>query len=97
MRTGVPSSLSNAYNPATLTLTIMYGPSQFGWNLSAAGSTVFSNNFLKARSPARNASGFTCLLYKFVIICLYDAIRTSSFAISKSLEVALVLAFLGIL
>ena len=86
------------YNPAATTLTIMYGPSQFGWNLLATGSSVFSKTLLKTRSPARNACNFTCMLYRFVCLCWYDAILTvaashSSFFISKSLAMASTLVF----
>ena len=41
----VPSSLSNAYDPDLLARVIIYGPSQFGWNFSVDGSTVFSKLF----------------------------------------------------
>ena len=63
---------------------------------------MFSNTFLKTRSPARNASGFTCPFYRFVSLCWYDAIHTtaalrSSSVISKSLVMASALDFLGIL
>ena len=79
----------------------MYGLSQFGWNLPAVESAVFSKTLLKTRSPAWNVCCLTRLLYKFVVLCWYDAIRTtaaswSSFVISKSLARALVLASLEI-
>ena len=98
---GVPSSLFNAYYRAATTLIILYGPSQFSWNFPAARSAMFSKTLLKARSPARNACCFICMLYRFVILCWYNAIRTvrdsrSSSVISKSLAMASVLACLGI-
>ena len=79
----------------------MYGPSQFGWNLSAAESDVFSKTHLRTGSPARNIRCFTRLLYRFVILCWYDAIRTAAASrnlsiISKSLARASVLASSGI-
>ena len=74
MGTGASSSLFNEYDPVDLTHTITYGPSQFGWNLPTAGFVVFSKTLLRTRSPTRNARGFICLLYKFVILCWYDAI-----------------------
>ena len=98
---GAPSSLFNAYDPTGPILTITYDPSQFGWSLPAIGSVVFSNTLLKTRSPAQNVRGFTCLLYRFVSLCRYDAICTavasrSLSVISKSLVTVSTLAFLGI-
>ena len=95
--TGIQSSLSNAYDPTGPTLTIVYGPSQFGWNLPTTGSTLFSKTLLKTRSPTWYACCLTHLLYKFVVLCWYDVIRIvaasrSKFTISRSLVRALVLA-----
>ena len=61
---------------------------------------MFSKIFLKNRSPVRNVRDFIRLLYKFAILCWQDAIRIvavaqSSYAISRSLEMALALAVLG--
>ena len=63
---------------------------------------MFSKTLLKIRSLARNERGFTCMLYRFVNLCWYNAIRTaigsrSSSVISKSLVTASALAFSGIL
>ena len=96
MGTNVPSSLFSAYDPTSPTLTIVYGPSQFRWNLPIVGSAVFSKTLLKTRSPAWNVGYLTRLLYKFVVICWYDAIRIvvssmSSSVISKSLARASVI------
>ena len=98
----VPSSLLNVYDLVAPTRTIVYGPSQFGWNLPSAGLAVFSKILLKTRSPSWNVRGFTCLLYRFANLCWYDTIRTtaasrSSSAISRSLVTASALAFSGIL
>ena len=100
--TGVSSSLFKEYDPATPTLTIMYGPSQFGWNFPTAWSVVFSKTLLKTRSSTHNARDFTCMLYRFVSLCRYDAIHTvvasqSSSVIFKSLVMAATLAFSRIL
>ena len=62
---------------------------------------MFSKTLLKARSPTRNARDFTCLLYKFVSLYWYDAIRTaaasrSSSDISKTLVTTSALDFSGI-
>ena len=59
---------------------------------------MFSKTLLKTRSLARNARDFTCLLYRFVSICWYGAIRTAAASqslpvISKSLVTASALAF----
>ena len=59
---------------------------------------MFSKTLLKTRSPARNARDFTCMLYRFVSICWYDAIRKAVAAqslsvIPKSLVMASALAF----
>ena len=79
----------------------MYDSFQLGWNLSAAGSVMFSNTLLKTRSSAQNVSDLTHLLYRFVILCRYEAIRIaaasrSSSTISRSLVMAPVLVFPGI-
>ena len=65
------------------------------------GSAMFLKTFLRTRSPARNVSYFTCLLYELVDLCWYDAMHTtaasrSSSTISKSFAMALILAFSGI-
>ena len=62
---------------------------------------MFSKTLLKTRSSTRNARGFMCLLYRFISLCWYDAIRKavasrSSSIISKSLVTTLALAFVGI-
>ena len=99
--TKVPSSLFNAYDLAAPTWATVYGSSQFGWNFSFVGLVVFSKTFLKTRSPSRNVYGFTRLLYRFVNLCCYDAIRTttalwSSSVISRSVVTTSALASLGI-
>ena len=101
MGTGVQSSLSNVYDPAGPTLTIVYGPSQFGWNLPVARFAMFLKTLLKTRSSAWYARCLTHLLYKFVVLCWYDSIHTaatsrSSSVISRSLVRASILASLGI-
>ena len=82
--TGVPSSLSNAYDLDLLALVTIYGPSQFGWNFLADGSAVFLKNFLKTRSLGWNIWGFTCLLYMFSSLRWYDAIHTTTASRSSS-------------
>ena len=69
--------------------------------MSVVGSTMFSKTLLKTRSPARNVRDLTHLLYRFVILCWYEAIRIttaswSSSAISRSLVMVSVLVFPGI-
>ena len=88
--TGVPSSLSNAYDPDSPARFTIYGPSQFGWNFPVDGSVVFLKTFLRTRSPGWKIWGFTRLLYRFASLQWYDAIHTaaasrSSFAMSRSL------------
>ena len=63
----------------------MYGPSQFGWNLQAIGSAVFSKTLLKTRSLAWNVRYLTRLLYKFVVLYWYDVIRTATTSQSLSI------------
>ena len=99
--TRVPSSLFNAYDPATPTRTTVYGPSQFGWNFPSARLAVFLKTLLKTRSPSLNVHGFTHLLYRFFSLCWYDAIHTaiasrSSSTISRSLVTASALTCPGI-
>ena len=59
---------------------------------------MFSKTLVKTRSSAWNVRGLTHLLYRFIILCWYKAIRItatswSSFVISKSLMMVLVLVF----
>ena len=67
----------------------------------SARLAVFSKTLLKTSSRSRNVHSFTCFLYKFVNLCLYDAIciapasRCSSI-ISRSLIMTSLLASSGI-
>ena len=79
----------------------MYDPSQLGWNFPSVGLAVFSKNFLKTNSMARNVHVFTRRLCKFASLYWYDAICTdaasrSSSVASKSLATTSTFAFLGI-
>ena len=85
MGTEVLSSLFNLYDPAGPTQTIVYDPSQFGWNFLFAGLAVFSKTLHKTSSQSRNVCDFTRLLYRFVNFCWYDAIHIA--ATSRSLPV----------
>ena len=83
--TGVPSSLSNTYDPDSLAFFTIYDPSQFGWNFPTDGLVVFSKTFLKTKSLSWNIRSFTRLLYRFVILRWYDVIRTTTASYSLSI------------